>query len=144
MRLLQEHKDFQAKLAEAFQQKPAFQTSDDVEGQLYDGFINDQDKPRMAEVRKSDEKALASFMPDFADKRLTELYVRYKARNYPKALNENERQNWEEYRMKKFAGTSPGFMQSLQKLAVLHMANDEAQFLIEELRLWAETIAPIE
>ena len=144
IQLLQRHKDFTEKVSEAFKQKPAFQMSEDIEGQLYDGFINEHDKPRMAEVRSSDETALANLTPKFDDKRLRELYIRYKARNYPKTLNENERKLWEDYRMKKFVDVSPSFMQSLQKQAALHAHNNEAQFIIEELRLWAETTAPLE
>jgi exodeoxyribonuclease-1 len=142
--LLAQHTDFAHKLAAVYQQKPAFAANVDVEEQLYDGFTNDADKPRLAVIRAADAKALADFTLDFKDKRLSELFVRYKARNFPQALSEDEQQAWETYRSQKFAQSGPRFMQDLQKLAAESLGNENTQFLIEELRLWCESVAPLE
>ena len=141
---LAQHADFAQKLASVYRQKPAFAANADVEGQLYDGFTNDTDKPRLAVIQAADAKTLADFNPDFKDKRLGELFVRYKARNFPQALSEDEQQTWEAHRSQKFAQAGPRFMQDLQKLAAQSVGDENTQFLIEELRLWCESVAPLE
>ncbi len=144
LELLRQNAAFSGNITKAYRQKPAFATSSDVEGQLYDGFISDRDRPRMAVIRESDQKALTSFNPTFADGRFDELYLRYRARYYPGLLDEDERQRWDEYRAAKFSAAAPQFMARLQKVADIHPTDDEIQFLATELRLWAETIAPID
>lgn len=143
-KLLNEQKIFAGKLAEVFQQKPAFTAAKDVEGQLYDGFVGDKDKPRLLAVRSADEKTLAHFTPDFADKRLDELFLRYKARNFPKTLQPDEQARWEIYRKDKFLANAPKFMARLSAIAAAQPNDNTTQFLLEELRLWAEMIAPID
>lgn len=140
--LLEEQTEFTAKLTEVFQQKPPFKAAKDVEGQLYDGFVNDKDKPRLLAVRSADEKTLAHFKPDFADERLDELYLRYKGRNFPKILQPNEQEQWETYRKDKFLVEAPKFMARLSAIAAAQPSDNTTQFLIEELRLWAEMVAP--
>lgn len=113
----------------------------DCDGQLYDGgFISDKDKVKMSALRAATPDELAGFQPDFADKRLHALLVRYKARNYPQSLGETERSDWEAYRTARFNAGVPGFMKELQRLAAT--ANDQQQYLLQELHLWAESIAP--
>ncbi len=138
------HPAFAKNLAEAYAQKPAYALADDVESRLYDGFISDSDKPRMAIVRAADQKTLADFKPDFADDRFNELYLRYKARHYPKLLKEDERQTWDDYRKAKFTLAAPQFMARLQKIVEADPGSETTQFLATELRLWVETIAPLE
>jgi exodeoxyribonuclease-1 len=112
--------------------------SSDVEAQLYDGFINDKDKSRMAVVRAASANELADFHPTFADDRLPELLFRYKARSFPVSLSEEEMQRWEAYRSDKLKTQLPIYAEQLQKLA----AYTKDTYLLEELQLWAESIAP--
>ncbi len=137
-------KDFTDKIAAAYAEKEPYPTSDDVEGQLYDGFINDRDKVRVEAVRNANEKDLVDFHPEFTDERLGELLLRYKARNFPKALSADEQEKWQEYRQKKFAAQAPKYLQSLSELAAKHGDDDEKSFLLQELQLWAEAHAPID
>ena len=137
-------KDFTDKVAAAYSEREPFPGSNDVEGQLYDGFINDRDKVRIEVVRNAGQKDLADFHPDFADERLDELLLRYKARNFPKTLSEDEQDAWQEYRQKKFAAQAPKYLQSLSELAAKYGDDDEKSFLLQELQLWAEANAPID
>lgn len=124
----------------AFEMREPYAPSADVEGQLYDGFVSDKDKGRVAAVRNATANELADFHPDFADDRLTELLLRYKARSFPSALSEDEHVAWEAYRTAKLKANLPVFLETLQKIAP--MATD--RFLLEELQLWAESIVPID
>jgi exodeoxyribonuclease-1 len=63
--------------------RESFSKASDVDAQLYHGFIAERDKPKMSAVRAADAQTIADFHPDFADERLHNLLLRYKARNHP-------------------------------------------------------------
>lgn len=132
------------KIAAAFVEREAFAKSPDVEGQLYDGFVNDRDKIRIEAVREAGEKELADFHPTFADERLPELLLRYKARNFSRCLSADEQQKWQQYKQDKFNTQAPKYLEILNELATANQDDDTIEFLIKELQLWAESIAPID
>ncbi len=124
-----------------YENKPEFKKSPDVEAQLYDGFLNDGDTIRMQAVAAADEKTLADFHPEFQDDRLPELLLHYKARNYPRSLSTDEAGQWEKWRVKHLESQLPQFMKSLQRLGA-GQPTDNQQFILQELQLWLESIAP--
>lgn len=132
---------FAENLRSLFENRAEFKKSPDVEAQLYDGFVADRDRLRIETVRNADERTLADFQPAFTDERLPELLLHYKARNYPRILSEDESRAWEAWRTKRIAGQLPGFMKSLQKIAATEI-DDHKQFVLQELQLWLESIAP--
>lgn len=138
MKVLIAHPAFSGAVREAFEMREPFQPSTDVEAQLYDGFINDKDKGRMAVVRDADANTLADFHPSFADDRLPELLFRYKARSFPVSLSEEEMHRWEAYRSEKLKTQLPQYLEQLQKMATY----SRDTYLLEELQLWAESIVP--
>jgi exodeoxyribonuclease I len=132
--------DLADKLREAFT-RDEFKKATDVDAGLYDGFVDDKDKPKMSAVRAANADELADFHPDFIDSRLNELLVRYKARNYPRSMSQDERNRWEDYRIQRLNAELPGYLKSLQNLASM-AATTSTHFLLSELQLWAESIAP--
>ncbi len=131
---------FAENIRSLFETKPDYKKSTDPESQLYDGFVADRDKIRIETVRNADERELADFHPQFDDERLPPLLLNYKARNFPRSLSEHEVGQWEQWREERLANKLPSFMQSLGKLA--SNASDDKQFILQELRLWAESITP--
>lgn len=125
-----------------FENQPEYKKSNDPELQLYDGFVPDIDKMRIEKVRNCSEQDLADFHPDFTDERLDPLLLHYKARNYPKSLSEDEAITWEKWRSAKITAELPVFVKSLQKLATT--TDENKLFILQELQLWAESIAPID
>lgn len=124
-----------------FETRPEYKKLSDAEAQLYDGFLNDRDKLHVETVRNASERELADFHPEFVDERLAPLLLRYKARNYPRSLSQNESAEWEKWRSARLMAGLPRYMKSLQTLAA--RTNDEnKQFLLQELQLWAESIMP--
>ncbi|MDB5179244.1 MAG: Exodeoxyribonuclease, partial [Patescibacteria group bacterium] len=113
----------------------------DVDARLYDGFVGGPDKTQMAAVRTASAAGLALLTPRFADPRLPELFLRYKARNYPDALTDTERSGWEAYRAKRLTADLPKFAKDLEQAALDH---PEATALLADLKLWVESIAPTE
>jgi exodeoxyribonuclease-1 len=119
-----------------------FAKQTDVDAQLYDGFVNDRDKAKMSAVRAATPDDLADFKPDFADERLGELLVRYKARNFPQSLTESELVQWDQYRSERINRDLPKFLQSLSLMAG-QAKTTSSHFTLQELQLWAESIAPV-
>ena len=104
--------------------------------------MNDRDRLRVETVRNASERELADFHPEFVDERLAPLLLHYKARNFPKTLSEGEMVQWEEWRSGRLQRQLPTFMKSLQRLSAT--ADDNKQFMLQELQLWAESILPSE
>lgn len=126
------------KIAAAFAERPEYPPASDVEGKLYDAFISDQDKVKMSAVRAANASDLKDFGPQFADRRLPELLVRYKARQFPESLSDDERTAWEERRSAVLQAGLPRYMAEISRLA----ADATDTYLLEELQLWAESIMP--
>ena len=116
-----------------------------VDAQLYDGFINGDDKTKQSVVRAAGADELAKLNIEFRDDRLNLLLPLYKARNYPKNLDQTEQQQWEDFRSRKLldSGQLETFFKRLEDLAKTPGMDGEAQYLIEELNLYAQFVSPI-
>lgn len=135
------HPEFAETLRTIFENRPEFKKSADPEAQLYDGFVGDRDKLRIEAVRNASRDELADFHPEFQDERLPELLLHYKARSFPGSLSKDEQAAWEAWRAARLSIQLPGFMKSLQRLAT-ERTDDSAQYILQELQLWAENILP--
>ncbi|TAH33287.1 exodeoxyribonuclease I [Candidatus Saccharibacteria bacterium] len=136
--VLAAHPEFGEALRTAYEMREPYESGSDVESQLYNGFGDKKDLPRMQAVRGASPDELADFHPDFIDERLSQLLVRYKARNYPQALSDDERAGWEVYRAQKLHAQLPRYLETLQKMS----QGPFDTFILEELQLWAESIIP--
>lgn len=134
---------FAENIRSVFEERPEWEKSSDPETSLYEGFLDDSDKLRVEAVRKADEQGLADLHPDFADSRLDTLLLRYKARNFPNSLSEDETILWEKWRADKLVAELPAYLESLQALASGE-SDENKLFILQELQLWAESIAPTE
>jgi exodeoxyribonuclease-1 len=76
----------------------------DPDAQIYSGgFFSDSDNGRMDRIRKASPKELGNLNLSFDDKRLPEMLFRYRARNFPETLSDDEKQRWDEYRKLRFS-----------------------------------------
>jgi exodeoxyribonuclease-1 len=132
---------FAENIRTVFETKAEFKKSPDSEAQLYDGFVGDRDRLRIETARNASERELVDFHPDFTDDRLESLFLHYKARNYPRTLSEDETIAWEEWRGRHIAMQLPRFTASLQAASTRY-ADENKQFVLKELQLWAESILP--
>lgn len=135
---LQQNPTFGEAVRTAYEMREPYDKSTDVENQLYDSFIPDKDKVHMNAVRNASANDLADFHPHFVDERMSELLLRYKARWFSSSLSDEERLAWEKYRAMKLSAELPGYLQTVAKLA----ETSKDTYLLEELQLWAESIAP--
>lgn len=77
----------------------AFLPVNDPDLMLYGGgFFSEADNARMQQVRNSPPEALAGLNIRFEDRRLPEMLLRYRARNYPGTLNADESELWQAHR----------------------------------------------
>lgn len=137
--LLQQNKDFLVRLINTYNARTEWRGDKDVEGQLYDSFTPEADRPKCRAIAAmTSARQLADFHPEFNDDRLSELLLRYKARMYPESLSEDEQKQWESYRTDKLKRELPKYMESLQKAA----AAGADDYILQELQLWAESIMP--
>ncbi|MDB2444042.1 exodeoxyribonuclease I [Gammaproteobacteria bacterium] len=86
-------------ISEVFAQEPARETDPDL--MIYDGFFTRSDKQLMATIREAIPEDLNRFDFPFKDRRLKEMFFRYRARNYLETLNSEELALWEDFRMKR-------------------------------------------
>jgi exodeoxyribonuclease-1 len=128
-----------------FENKPEYKKSPNAEDQLYDGFLNDADRLRVQSIAAANEATLSDMHPEFQDDRLAPLLLHYKARNYPRTLSADETAAWESWRVGRIQEQLPGYMKSLQRLAKQSAGQrmtEQQQFILQELQLWLESIAP--
>lgn len=112
-----------------------------VDGQLYDGFVSDADKDKMSVVRAAKPAELSELQLDFKDGRLKLLLPLYKARNFPKLLDDKEQAEWQAFRDAKLAFKLPDFYKRLDELAKTPGLDSEKKYLLEELNLYAQSIS---
>lgn len=93
LRLTDAQEVWRDKLAAIYAEED-FVPSQDPEQQLYDGFIGDRDRRLCEQVRAAEPSQLAHQQWPFDDHRLPELLFRYRARNFPETLNNEEQQRW--------------------------------------------------
>lgn len=138
LKSLLNHPDFVEKAREIDEDLPDFPAPLDSESALYDGFLDDRDRNLCGLVRGADKNQLADLHPEFTDPRLDPLLIHYKARNFPDTLSEGEQEVWETYRLARLNRQSAAFNAGLEELS---RRPDVDQFLIDELVLWAQSLA---
>ncbi len=148
LQMLRNETGLAAKVADIFADK-GFESDGDPDHMLYSGgFFSDHDRALMEQVRNTATEELYELSLAFQDPRLEEMLLRYKARNFPHTLSEDEVQRWEEYRSRKLlqgeAGcySFPQLSKDLNELAQKPDLSDRDRHILEELALYAESIYP--
>ena len=121
LQVLRENKAFIKKLQAVYAQRE-FEAETDPDLMLYGGgFFSNEDRQKMEQVRQASPEQLASMSFPFQDPRLAEMLFRYRARNYPETLADEERAEWEEYRQQRLA--SPAFNASITDAEYIERIN---------------------
>ncbi|MCA6064461.1 exodeoxyribonuclease I [Thalassolituus marinus] len=141
--------DLTAKLHQVFSGRE-FAPATDVDAQLYDSFFPAADKQAMATVHELSPWDLADWPAPFRDARGEEMLFRYRARNFPDTLNEDERERWEQHRVARLMNPQPpGALLNFEKfatelqLAAQQVADNPVKLQwLQDLQLYAESIFP--
>jgi exodeoxyribonuclease I len=125
--------------------RPA-QLNVDVDEDLYGGFVGNNDRRTLQELRTSTSTKMAQRLPSFTDIRLEEIFFRYRARNFPTTLNKEDQARWEEYRVQRLhhgVGGFPTLQAFFDQLDTLsESADDRGQEILSMLYDYAQQIAP--
>lgn len=135
------------KLLQTERQTSFMADNQQVDGQLYDGFVSDTDKKLFPKLHASEPNSIQTLAQSFHDNRLKALLPLYKARNFPKALSDEERTEWEAYRKQALIGGGAKsqfarFNARLNALAAQTELDPAKQYVLQELHLYAESILP--
>ena len=127
-------------------QREASAATVDVDEDLYGGFVSNGDRRRLESLRTEAPSKLAALRPSFEDERLSHLLFRYRARNFPHTLADQEQQAWEEHRAARLfdgAGGARTIDQLFAEIDTLSETADErAEEILGALYDYAEMIAP--
>jgi exodeoxyribonuclease-1 len=121
----------------------------DVDEDLYGGFVGDADRATLERLRALAPEELARQRPNFRDPRLDELVFRYRARNFPHTLSEDERVRWAQHcRERLHEGRDGGptlqaWMDRLDELGAeaAERGDERAESVLGALSDWAAEVA---
>ncbi len=126
LELLRKNPDVRNKLIELFSVGQQFEESNDVDSQIYNGFFSPSDRSTMDIIRETAPQNLPALDLSFEDKRMKELFFRYKARNYPSTLSYDEQQRWLQHRRDYFTEARlTDYLQQIQLLMDVHHEDEK-------------------
>lgn len=134
LEILNKHPEFAEQMRLKNEEEKEFPQALEPEAALYDGFLNDRDRIKVAAVRNAKPNELVDFHPEFDDERLPELLLHYKGRNFPETLSESENEKWKEYKKARLERQTPKFLTELQSIY------EKDDFIAEELKLYFESL----
>ena len=129
--------------------RPAGYEEVDVDADLYGGFLSHNDRRKLDELRTYTGEALARQRVRFEDARLDELFFRYRARNFPDTLSEEEFEQWQAHCAERLldgkggARTVDNLLEELDRYQNDRTLRPEQMELLEQLHLYAEHIVPL-
>ncbi len=95
--LIAARKGIQQKIGKIFEPRE-YEPVTDPDLMIYaGGFFHDKDKALMKTIHNTDPEELGTQTWSFSDKRLPEMLFRYRARNYPETLDDDEQAQWLEH-----------------------------------------------
>lgn len=119
----------------------------DPDKSLYSGgFFSPDDKQRMNQLHKLSPEELSTAEFHFEDSRLSEMLFRYRARNYPETLSDEELTRWNEYRHTRFTSTDEKTLNysRFREMVATHLNDDQLdeskKKLLEDLVSWGEDV----
>ncbi|WP_409307466.1 exodeoxyribonuclease I [Pectobacterium sp. B1J-3] len=140
--LLRQNAQVREKAVELFAETSAFATSNDVDLRLYDGFFGDADRMSMKIIQETAPQNLPALDLKFVDNRLEPLLFRYRARNFPQTLDDNEQQRWLQHRQERFtAERLQEYITELDDLYQRYEGDRQKTDLIKALLAYAQTLA---
>ena len=119
----------------------------DVEQDLYNGFVGPADRRRLNQLRELSPQELALDKTGFDDARLSELVFRWRARNWPESLNEAEMARWQQRCAAALIHGEGGARTAEQMFAEVDalsetVDDERSEAILGALYDWAEAIVP--
>jgi len=139
LRLTDAQEVWRDKLASVYAEEE-YAPNADPEQQLYEGFIGDRDRRLCEQVRMAEPVQLGRQQWPFDDHRLPELLFRYRARNFPETLNNEEQERWRLFCQQRLSDPVWGAPNTLAafKLARQELKNSATAFQCQVLDEWQD------
>ncbi|MGR2996933.1 exodeoxyribonuclease I [Vibrio vulnificus] len=137
---IRQRPELREKLVQLFSVEREFEKSDDVDTLLYDGFFSPADKASMDIIRQTDPTHLAALDITFNDKRIEPLLFRYRARNYPWTLDENEQRRWANHCREYFESRIEEYMLNLENLVHEHESDEKKIAILKSVYRYTESL----
>ncbi|EHU4929337.1 exodeoxyribonuclease I [Vibrio vulnificus] len=138
--LIRQHPEVREKLVQLFSIEREFEKSHDVDTLLYDRFFSPADKASMDIIRQTDPTHLAALDITFNDKRIEPLLFRYRARNYPWTLDENEQRRWANHCREYFESRIEEYMLNLENLVHEHESDEKKIAILKSVYRYTESL----
>lgn len=134
-KLLENQNTLQSKTYELFNVSNEYSNNNiDVDAQIYENFLNGQDLLKCETIRSTPPHLLDSLALNFDDSRLAKLFFRYKARNYPQTLTEQELRIWQDHcRDILNPHKIQDYLQTLEQFAEIYIQQPEKLGLLKQL-----------
>lgn len=114
--------------------------AEDADSALYSGgFIADADRALARRVRATPPEDLAQLHPRFRDARYTELYWRYRARNWPHTLSDDEQQRWRAHCAARLGGID-AYRTEISRMRLAPTTRPRDHALLDALESWAHQL----
>ena len=118
------------KKAAAVFDQPFDAGSDDVDEMLYNGFFSFKERARLETIRGLNPEDMPWQATDFEDPRAATLIQRYRARNFPESLNEQQLEQWQnDVQHKLFARYGEDLSMWFEQLEELRATTDRQDIL---------------
>ncbi len=104
------------------------------------GFFSDQDKDLMNVLRATTPEELGRLDLPFRDSRLTEMFFRYRARNYPATLNEDEQQRWQQFRISRVSDARERQRYADDMEQARSLASDTQRDVLDQLEHYVQSL----
>lgn len=97
------------------------------------GFFSDSDRSLMQTLRATPPEDLGRLDLPFRDARLQVMLFRYRARNYPHTLNEEEQKRWHTFRMQRLNSQAARQHYAREMTAAREQADSSQEAVLDEL-----------
>nr|MBP7958895.1 exodeoxyribonuclease I [Thiopseudomonas sp.] len=135
--------DWQDKLAEVYQETREF-AEQDVEQQLYSGFLSPRDRQLSNKLRLAEPEQLQPERWPFDDARLLELLFRYRARHYPDSLSAAEQQQWTVFCRARLSGEQLGAPLTISDYMTAYAELSEAEQAHPAVQAWRSYVQALQ
>lgn len=129
--------ELKEKIAEVFTQKFNPKNSDPDLAIYSGGFLSESDRQKLTHLRQLAPEKIANKKMDFEDARIPEMILRYRARNYPETLTQQETKDWQAFCLQRLTGQDGylglTFEQYFNQIHTLRLNPESDVGLLDEL-----------
>jgi exodeoxyribonuclease I len=161
--ILEKNKELLISKAIVFTEKDDFKESEDVDFGIYNGFFSSEEEKIMKEMHLFNfRNELHGFQIPKEYKKLSKMFFRFKARNYPELLGVKELDLWKKFQYERVTGhnwngdknkepffakevgehTVETYLQRIKELREIHKDDVNKNIILDDLILYVKNILP--